>query len=175
MLRCARPISRQRTGRVRLRSSTFARLTSEIFLSSLWSGIFSKHLCLSVHRCAAVIALVFGVLAALPTIAAENAWQKEWEKTLEAAKREGQVTIYISGYEAVLPDFEKEYPEIKVAAVTGRGNQLGPRLLAERRAEKYLADVVSAGAKSHCKKGHRPAKARRIHCGSTSRRTMSLT
>jgi hypothetical protein len=35
MLRCARPISRQRTGRVRLRSSIFARLASEIFLSSL--------------------------------------------------------------------------------------------------------------------------------------------
>jgi len=35
MLRCARPISRQRTRRVRLRSSTFARLASEIFLSSL--------------------------------------------------------------------------------------------------------------------------------------------
>jgi iron(III) transport system substrate-binding protein len=115
-------------------------------LSSLRSGIFSKQLCLSVHRCATVIALVFGVLAALPTIAAEAPWQKEWEKTLEAAKKEGQLTIYISGYEAVLPDFEKEYPEIKVTAVTGRGNQLGQRLLAERRAEKYIADVVSSGA-----------------------------
>ena len=34
-LRCARPISRQRTRIVRLRSSAFARLASEIFLSSL--------------------------------------------------------------------------------------------------------------------------------------------
>ena len=32
---CARPISRQRTRRVRLRSSLFARLASEIFLISL--------------------------------------------------------------------------------------------------------------------------------------------
>ena len=54
------------------------------------------------------------------------AWQLEWEKTVEAAKKEGQVVIYISGYEAVLQDFEKDYPEIKVTAVTGRGNQLGP-------------------------------------------------
>src|SRR5262245_64695554 len=74
------------------------------------------------------------------------AWQQEWEKTLEAAKKEGQVVIYISGYDAVLPDFEREFPEIKVIAVTGRGNQLGPRLLAERRAEKFLADVSSTGA-----------------------------
>ena len=34
MLRCARPISRQRTTRVRLRSSIFACLASEVFLSS---------------------------------------------------------------------------------------------------------------------------------------------
>ena len=76
---------------------------------------------------------------------ASPAWQQEWEKTLEAAKKEGQVTVYISGYEAVLPDFEKEFPDIKVVAVTVRGNQLGQRLLAERRAEKYIADVVSSG------------------------------
>jgi len=77
---------------------------------------------------------------------AKPIWQADWEKTLEAAKKEGQVVVYISGYDAILPDFEKEYPEIKVVAVTGRGNQLGPRLLAERRAEKYLADVSSSGA-----------------------------
>jgi iron(III) transport system substrate-binding protein len=83
----------------------------------------------------------------LRIFAAESAAAKgEWEKTLESARKEGQVNIYISGYEAVLPDFEKEYPDIKVAAVSGRGNQLGQRLLAERRAEKYIADVVSAGA-----------------------------
>jgi len=77
---------------------------------------------------------------------AKPTWQQEWEKTLEAAKKEGQVTVYISGYEAVLAHFEREFPEIKVVAVTGRGNQLGQRLLTERRAEKYLADVVSSGA-----------------------------
>jgi iron(III) transport system substrate-binding protein len=104
------------------------------------------NLCRSVLYGTALIVFVFGVLAASLTIATEAHWQKEWDRTLEAAKKERQVTIYISGYEAVLPDFEKEYPEIKVTAVTGRGNQLGQRLLAERRAEKYLADVVSAGA-----------------------------
>jgi hypothetical protein len=35
MLRCSRPISRQRTRRVRFRSSIFVRLASEIFLSNL--------------------------------------------------------------------------------------------------------------------------------------------
>ena len=72
-------------------------------------------------------------------------WQLEWEKTLAAAKKEGQVSVYISGYEEVLPDFQKEYPEIKVQSVTGRGSQIGQRLIAERRGEKFLADVVNAG------------------------------
>lgn len=77
---------------------------------------------------------------------AKPAWQVDWEKTVEAAKQEGQVTVYISGYDAVLPDFQKDYPEIKVVAVTGRGNEIGQRIAAERRGEKFIADVVSAGA-----------------------------
>jgi len=72
-------------------------------------------------------------------------WQREWEKTLGAAKKEGKVAIYISGYEEVLPEFQKEYPEIIVTAVSGRGSQIGQRLIAERRGEKFLADVVSSG------------------------------
>ena len=82
------------------------------------------------------------------------AWLLEWEKTLDAAKKEGQVVVYISGYEAILPDFEREFPEIKVNAVTGRGNQLGPRLLAERRAEKFIADVSSTGANPNYQQFH---------------------
>jgi hypothetical protein len=97
------------------------------------------------------IACVFGCLA---ESFAQSDWKKAWDKTLEAAKKEGQVTVYISGYEAVLPHFEKEYPEIKLNAVTGRGNQLGQRLLAERRAEKFIADVVSAGANPNYQQFH---------------------
>ena len=100
-------------------------------------------------------AIVFLYAATLTSAAQSNpAWQLEWEKTLEAAKKEGQVAVYISGYDAILPDFEKEFPEIKVIAVTGRGNQLGPRLLAERRAEKFLADVSSTGANPNYQQFH---------------------
>ena len=96
----------------------------------------------------AAVAVILILLCSVQAIAAQAkpAWQQEWERTIEAAKKEGQVVVYISGYDAVLADFEKEFPEIKVTAVTGRGNQLGPRLLAERRAEKFIADVSSTGA-----------------------------
>src|SRR5207237_7193040 len=99
-------------------------------------------------QCAIVLAcvVIFSLNAVAFAAQATPAWRQEWEKTLETARKEGQVNVYISGYEAVLTDFEKEYPDIKLVAVTGRGNQLGQRLLSERRAEKDLADMVSAGA-----------------------------
>jgi iron(III) transport system substrate-binding protein len=101
---------------------------------------------LSTVLSAAIVAL--GSRSGIAASAAEfrPASQQSWENTVAAAKKEGQVVIYISGYEAVLQDFEKDYPDIKPAVVALRGNQLGQRLLAERRAEKYLADVVSSGA-----------------------------
>ena len=74
------------------------------------------------------------------------AWQQEWKKTLEAAKRKDRSLSYIGGYEAVLPDFEKEFPEIKLVAVPARGAQIVQRLISERRGEKISADVVSTGA-----------------------------
>ena len=103
---------------------------------------------------------ILSLCSALVCFAAQSkpAWQAEWERTLEAAKKEGQVVVYISGYDAILPDFEKEFPEIKVIAVTGRGNQLGPRLLAERRADKFIADVSSSGANPNYQQYY-PAKA----------------
>src|SRR4030095_2081216 len=95
---------------------------------------------------ASAVILILSCSAQAIAAQAKPSWQQEWKKTIEAAKKEGQVVVYISGYEAILPDFEKELPEIKVTAVTGRGNQLGPRLLSERRAEKFIADVSSTGA-----------------------------
>jgi iron(III) transport system substrate-binding protein len=143
----------------------FARLASEIFLGSLRRGFAAKSfpfMSPAVNRlnfsCAVTTAFVIYVLTAITAIAAQADWKKDWDQTLEAARKEGQVVIYISGYEAVLPDFEKEFPDIKIVALTGRGNQLGQRLLSERRAEKFIADVVSAGANPNYQQFH-PAKA----------------
>ncbi len=95
---------------------------------------------------AALILLVW--LSLSIDVWAQSDWKKEWENVLQAAKKEGQISVYIYRYEALLEAFKKEYPDIKVSAVTGTGAQLGNRILAERRAEKYLVDVFSAGPNS---------------------------
>jgi iron(III) transport system substrate-binding protein len=94
---------------------------------------------------AAASAMFLLCLALTGQSAAQSNWQKEWEKTLAEARKEGQVNIYIYRYERVLEDFKKEYPGINVVSVAGRGNELTTRLMTERRAGKYIADVYSGG------------------------------
>jgi len=98
----------------------------------------------------AIFIMVFSLLAfaGRPACAAgeKTGWQEEWEKTVEAAKKEGQISIYgVNGYEGVFGEFQKSYPEIKVSFVGGLGSQHGPRIMNERRAGKYLADIYLAG------------------------------
>lgn len=97
------------------------------------------------------VALLIAALAAwCPRLAvaaeARPSWHSEWEKTVQAAKKEGQVVVHIYRYGRLVESFQREYPDIKAVTVTGRGSQLTTRIVAERRAEKYLADVYSGGA-----------------------------
>ena len=92
-----------------------------------------------------LLTIALFLLATSAHAAQLSTWQTEWEQTLAAAKKEGQVNVYIYRYEKVLADFKKEFPGINVVAVSGRGNELTTRLMAERRAGKYIADVYSAG------------------------------
>ena len=75
-------------------------------------------------------------------------WQSEWDKTLRAAESEGRLTLYgcCYDYDRVVEGFRTKYPKIKVATVLGSGNQLATRILAERRGDKFLPDVISSGA-----------------------------
>ena len=85
---------------------------------------------------------------ATEVVSAQPNWQAEWDKILRMAESEGQVTLYgcCYEYERVLEGFRKKYPKVKAVTVLASGNQLATRLLAERRGDKYLPDVVSAGA-----------------------------
>ena len=87
----------------------------------------------------------------LPGHAAEPKpnWQAEWEKTVQGAKKEGKLSLYLFQGEGELGSvaqlFQKKYPEINVVTTVGRGNTLAPRIMAERRAGKYLVDTYISG------------------------------
>jgi iron(III) transport system substrate-binding protein len=82
-----------------------------------------------------------------PALAAQSdAWKADWDKAVEAAKKEGQLVLYGSAdYEKLFAEFNKKYPEIKIIGVFGRGADVAKRFMAERRAEKYLADLSVIG------------------------------
>jgi ABC-type Fe3+ transport system substrate-binding protein len=79
------------------------------------------------------------------------AWQVEWEKTLKAAETEGEVTVYVVDYPRLtVSQFQKVYPGIKLNLVDGpSGPALSSRLMAERRAGKYQADLFITGQGVH--------------------------
>ena len=80
--------------------------------------------------------------------AAAEPWDVEWKKTIGAAKNEGQLSLY-GGLEISHPDiiaaFNKEFPFIKIVSVSGRGPDILARIVSERRAGKYLADLTASG------------------------------
>ena len=95
------------------------------------------------------IGVALWIVSSVPFVAAQSSWQAEWEKTLRAAEAEGQFTLYgcCYDYDRVLEVFRKRHPKIKANIVVAvAGNSLASRILAERRGEKYLVDVVSSGA-----------------------------
>jgi iron(III) transport system substrate-binding protein len=84
-------------------------------------------------------------------VAAESvSWQAEWEQTVRAAEKEGELLVYIGGYGAIIDSgvFQKAYPKIRVTHITGAGTDLTKRIAAERRAGKYLADIYNGGGNS---------------------------
>ena len=97
----------------------------------------------------AVIVILWLLFASLSQSAeSKPASQTDWQKAIAAAKKEGEVRLW-GDQEITHPDivaaFAKEYPFIKAVIVSGRVGELMPRIIAERRAGKYLADLYSGG------------------------------
>ena len=99
-----------------------------------------------------VISIGLLVLIVRPNVAAQvnTSGQQEWEQTVRAAEKEGQVTVSIGGYGAIIDSgvFQKAFPKIKITSITGAGTDLTARIAAERRAGKYLVDVYNGGGNS---------------------------
>jgi len=76
-------------------------------------------------------------------------WKDDWEKSVRAARQEGSVVVYtFPGHERLFQAFQKKFADIKLVEVTVRGSDRVTRILAERRGEKYIADVLMGGAGS---------------------------
>src|SRR5215510_14861110 len=119
-----------------------------IKLPGLRLGIFSVNRKSKIQNLKLVVAVVT-IMVAAGTFAGETPrWKEEWQRVVEAAKKEGQLSLY-GGQEITHPDiiaaFNKEYPFIKVTSASGRAADMMTRIVAERRADKYLADLTASG------------------------------
>src|SRR5262245_51034753 len=99
------------------------------------------------HRACLIQISLFWLWVSSSTFAAETSasWEAEWERTVKAAEEEGQVVVYKIAHDAEWHAFQKRYPKIKVVLISASAAQIQQRLLAERRAGKFLADVVRLG------------------------------
>ncbi|HLB29017.1 MAG TPA: hypothetical protein VJM69_02670, partial [Dehalococcoidia bacterium] len=86
-----------------------------------------------------------------PTTAApagQAAWEQEWARVLEAAKKEGKLAVAgptgDTSRAALTTPFEKKYG-ITVEYLGIRGPEFPPRVDAERAAGQYLWDIWVGG------------------------------
>jgi iron(III) transport system substrate-binding protein len=88
------------------------------------------------------------LLALAGLASAGAAWQEEWDRVLQAAKKEGKVAMIgpvgADRRDALTIPFEKKYG-ITVEYHADSGAGILPRLSSERKADRYLWDVVVAG------------------------------
>lgn len=100
-------------------------------------------------RLAALSMLAVVLLIGWPqfSLSAAAKTDEPWNRVVEAAKKEGQLNTYglpDVTHPAIIEAFNKRYPEIKVVTVLGH-TELIQRIIAERRAGKYVGDVFSSG------------------------------
>lgn len=97
----------------------------------------------------AAVATLATLCFTAPVIAASIPTAADWEKTVAAAKKEGQVVIMgpagADVRDALTQGFQKKYPGIQVDYNGMAGAQVAPKLLSELSAGVYRTDLVIAG------------------------------
>lgn len=97
---------------------------------------------------AAGLIIATGSIVGDPQAGAAAAVDAEWTRAVEAAKKEGKVGVFLyqrENIELAVKAFEKKYPEIQMIVASSAAAETGPRLMAERRAGKFLWDVCICG------------------------------
>lgn len=81
-----------------------------------------------------------------------EAWEIEWGKTMQAARKEGRVVVYATSLgpalNEVIPLFKNRYGII-LEIISGRGGELMTKLISERRAGVYYGDVLITGTNTY--------------------------
>ncbi len=81
--------------------------------------------------------------------ASKPAWEEKWNATLDAARKEGTVTVYTvwrpEARAVLTPLFKEKYGITLEFTPFSRGADLLPKVQTEQRAGMYLADVFGAG------------------------------
>lgn len=110
-------------------------------------GRCSRHSISSPAAIAFILVLCFFLSHAALAAQPED-WKAQWEKAIEGAKKEGELAIY-GGEEITHPDilaaFSRQFPFLKIVTVSGHAAEQAQRILAERRAGKFLADLYAGG------------------------------
>ncbi len=95
-----------------------------------------------------ILVLLMAMLAASSVPARSADWQKTWDETLAAAKKEGKVVVAGSPdpvmRDKVIPAFTGRYG-IAVEYIAGHSGQLAERVRIERSSGIYAMDVYLAG------------------------------
>jgi len=94
--------------------------------------------------CAALMLIVSSAVAL-----AEEDWKQEWEKTLVAAKAEGQVIVgtapRVDQRDFLQKQWKQDFPEIELSISIINTSKFIPAIIAERQAGKYLWDIWNSG------------------------------
>jgi iron(III) transport system substrate-binding protein len=84
-----------------------------------------------------------------PASTAAGAAATEWAQTVARANQEGKVVVLgppgADAREALTVPFQSQYPGIQVDYTGGAGSQTAPKVLNERQAGQYLADLYVGG------------------------------
>jgi ABC-type Fe3+ transport system substrate-binding protein len=90
---------------------------------------------------------IFIYVATFTVARAVIAAQPGWEEVVKAAEKEGEVTVYatnsVGGLTVIWDGFRKRFPKIKLNAMPiSTTAEIVTKIMAERRANQFLADVV---------------------------------
>src|SRR5690242_3908254 len=94
---------------------------------------------------AATVVSIAVSIASRPA-AAQDDFQQKWQELIKAAQKEGELVIMFGGqpgrlFGPVLKYFSDKFG-IRVIAPPGNGTSLSNRILAERQAGRYTADII---------------------------------